>query len=131
MNLWQNINGGNERLTKSFFEERSSGWMVVALAGFEPAIPVPRTGVLPLDHSAEKKRIGLVPHAGTPNHFPLLIVNSILVYPSHYSNGIFCDFLPLWTCLLYRPSPEVLALCRMIVFITIHYRSMSFMVRQI
>lgn len=27
--------------------------MVVALAGFEPAMPVPRTGVLPLDHSAK------------------------------------------------------------------------------
>ena len=28
--------------------------MVVALVGFEPTIPVPKAGVLPLDHSAEK-----------------------------------------------------------------------------
>lgn len=45
---------------KSFFRRYYEwAWMLVALAGFEPAIPVPKAGVLPLDHSAEynkKKR---------------------------------------------------------------------------
>ena len=96
--------------------------MLVALAGFEPAIPVPKAGVLPLDHSAIKniKRIGNVPLPDASSNALYLISELFaIVYfyfwwvfytsvPSHYSNGIFCHSgLTYYIDRVPRSSPSV------------------------